>query len=52
MDGLPLPIEMAARLIRVFPPAEIVTRLEDRLALRGEPTATLPDLQGPQRELS
>ncbi|MGW4079220.1 ATP-binding protein, partial [Streptomyces asiaticus] len=33
LDGLPLPIEMAARLIRVFPPAEIVTRLEDRLAL-------------------
>ncbi|MBA6441507.1 ATP-binding protein [Streptomyces sp. GMR22] len=33
LDGLPLPIEMAARLIRVFPPSEIVTRLEDRLAL-------------------
>ncbi|EXU65125.1 hypothetical protein Z951_27105 [Streptomyces sp. PRh5] len=32
-DGLPLPIEMAARLIRIFPPAETVTRLEDRLAL-------------------
>ncbi|WP_346166300.1 ATP-binding protein [Streptomyces javensis] len=33
LDGLPLPIEMAARLVRVFPPAEIVTRLEDRLTL-------------------
>lgn len=33
LDGLPLPIEMAARLIRIFPPAEIVTRLEDRLTL-------------------
>ncbi|MEU0136819.1 LuxR C-terminal-related transcriptional regulator [Streptomyces sp. NPDC006296] len=33
LDGLPLPIEMAARLIRVFPPAEIRSRLHDRLAL-------------------
>ncbi|MBA6441271.1 ATP-binding protein [Streptomyces sp. GMR22] len=33
LDGLPLPIEMAARLIRIFPPSEIVTRLDDRLAL-------------------
>ncbi|MEV5161082.1 LuxR C-terminal-related transcriptional regulator [Streptomyces sp. NPDC053728] len=33
LDGLPLPIEMAARLIRVFPPAEIRPRLHDRLAL-------------------
>ncbi|MFG3215666.1 ATP-binding protein [Streptomyces tendae] len=33
LDGLPLPIEMAARLVRVFPPAEIRSRLHDRLAL-------------------
>ncbi|MET9567340.1 ATP-binding protein [Streptomyces tauricus] len=33
LDGLPLPIEMAARLTRVFPPAEIRSRLQDRLAL-------------------
>lgn len=33
LDGLPLPIEMAARLVRVFPPAELRSRLHDRLAL-------------------
>lgn len=33
LDGLPLPIEMAAQLIRVFPPAEILARLDDRLTL-------------------
>ncbi|MGX1914119.1 ATP-binding protein [Streptomyces phaeochromogenes] len=33
LDGLPLPIEMAARLIRAFPPAEVRTRLDERLAL-------------------
>ncbi|MGW4078251.1 ATP-binding protein [Streptomyces asiaticus] len=33
LDGLPLPIEMAARLIRVFPPAEVRARLDDRLSL-------------------
>ncbi|MFE2358889.1 ATP-binding protein [Streptomyces parvulus] len=33
LDGLPLPIEMAARLIRVFPPAEIRSQLSDRLNL-------------------
>ncbi|MEU8706278.1 LuxR C-terminal-related transcriptional regulator [Streptomyces sp. NPDC048565] len=33
LDGLPLLIEMAARLIRVFPPAEIRSRLQDRLTL-------------------
>ncbi len=33
LDGLPLPIEMAARLIRVFPPAEIRSRLHDQLGL-------------------
>ncbi|WP_322986226.1 ATP-binding protein [Streptomyces sp. S584] len=33
LDGLPLPIEMAAQLIRVFPPAEIRSRLHDRLSL-------------------
>ncbi|MFG2682007.1 ATP-binding protein [Streptomyces sp. NPDC048392] len=33
LDGLPLSIEMAARLVRVFPPAELRSRLHDRLAL-------------------
>lgn len=33
LDGLPLSIEMAARLIRVFPPAEVRGRLDDQLAL-------------------
>ncbi|WDV30545.1 LuxR C-terminal-related transcriptional regulator [Streptomyces sp. AD16] len=33
LDGLPLPIEMAARLVRVFPPAELRSRLHDRLTL-------------------
>ncbi|MEE4583094.1 MULTISPECIES: ATP-binding protein [Streptomyces violaceusniger group] len=33
LDGLPLPIEMAARLIRAFPLAEISARLDDRLSL-------------------
>ncbi|MFD8280989.1 ATP-binding protein [Streptomyces solisilvae] len=33
LDGVPLPIEMAARLMRVFPPAEVRDRMDDRLAL-------------------
>ncbi|WAP60626.1 ATP-binding protein [Streptomyces sp. S465] len=33
LDGLPLPIEMAARLIRAFPLAEVRARLDDRLSL-------------------
>ncbi|GAA2329679.1 hypothetical protein GCM10010376_57410 [Streptomyces violaceusniger] len=33
LDGVPLAIEMAARLIRVFPPAELRSRMDDRLAL-------------------
>ncbi|MFI9530628.1 ATP-binding protein [Micromonospora rosaria] len=33
LDGLPLAIELAARLVRSFPPAEIHARLDDRLAL-------------------
>lgn len=33
LDGVPLPIEMAARLMRVFPPAEVRARMDDRLAL-------------------
>ncbi|MFJ8002338.1 ATP-binding protein [Streptomyces sp. NPDC096310] len=33
LDGVPLPIEMAARLMRVFPPSEVRARLDDRLAL-------------------
>ncbi|MFG7943685.1 ATP-binding protein [Streptomyces cacaoi] len=33
LDGLPLPIEMAAQLMRVFPPAEVRAQLDDRLAL-------------------
>ncbi|AGP51684.1 hypothetical protein M271_00225 [Streptomyces rapamycinicus NRRL 5491] len=33
LDGVPLPIEMAARLMRVFPPAEVRARMDDSLAL-------------------
>ncbi|MDT0464472.1 ATP-binding protein [Streptomyces gibsoniae] len=33
LEGLPMAIEMAARLIRVFPPAEVAHRLDDPLAL-------------------
>ncbi|QKV97123.1 LuxR family transcriptional regulator [Streptomyces sp. NA02950] len=33
LDGVPLPIEMAARLMRVFPPDEVRDRMDDRLAL-------------------
>ncbi|MFC8194060.1 ATP-binding protein [Streptomyces sp. NPDC057298] len=33
LDGLPLPTEMAARLIGVFPLSEIVSRLDDPLSL-------------------
>ncbi|WP_262703118.1 MULTISPECIES: ATP-binding protein [Streptomyces] len=33
LDGLPLPIEMAARLTGVFPLSEIVARLDDPLSL-------------------
>ncbi|MEU8874112.1 LuxR C-terminal-related transcriptional regulator [Streptomyces javensis] len=33
LDGMPLAIEMAARLMRVFPPAEVRARMDDRLAL-------------------
>jgi predicted ATPase/DNA-binding CsgD family transcriptional regulator len=33
LDGLPLPIELAAQLVRVFPLAEIHDRLIDRLSL-------------------
>ncbi|MFJ2214320.1 ATP-binding protein [Streptomyces sp. NPDC101062] len=33
LDGLPLPIEMAARLMKMFPSAEVRARLDDRLSL-------------------
>lgn len=33
LDGLPLPIEMAARLIKMFPSVEVRARLDDRLSL-------------------
>ncbi|WSQ12847.1 LuxR C-terminal-related transcriptional regulator [Streptomyces sp. NBC_01231] len=33
LDGLPLPIEMAARLTNVFPLTEVAARLDDRFSL-------------------
>jgi tetratricopeptide (TPR) repeat protein len=46
LDGIPLALEMAAARLRVFSPAQILERLDDRFRLlTGGPRTALPRLQ-------
>jgi non-specific serine/threonine protein kinase len=42
LDGLPLALELAAARLRVFPPAELLARLDDRFRLLGGGSRTAP----------
>jgi predicted ATPase/tRNA A-37 threonylcarbamoyl transferase component Bud32 len=45
LDGLPLPIELAAARVNVFTPQAILSRLDQRLAFLTEGASGLPDRQ-------
>jgi predicted ATPase/DNA-binding SARP family transcriptional activator len=45
LDGLPLALELAAARVRVLPPAEILDRLDRRMALLAGGAAHLPERQ-------